>query len=336
MKTTLNYWAICCLLVLPTQWLQAQTFFSIGSDANMYIQAGASVSFDSLVLSPSADVLMTPNDITKSAALVHTTTGTHINRVYQFTQPVPDFSGAITFLYQDAELNGLKETSLVLQSYDGSEWQVYRDNERNSSENYVTTPDLTGILLSEFTLSGQGDVLPLQWISLEATRNNALSLITWTTAQEVNCKYYQVQKSTDTRSWQNVGSPVAARNSAGGFNNYSLTDAAFLDGTAYYRIVLTDVNGRISYSTIVSVKDAVQNLVTVYPNPVTDVVNLRAGNGTMIKQVKVFDASGKLVMRKEGSNSNTYSFTVSALASGFYMMAIETSTGKVSKGFMKQ
>ncbi len=333
----INCWVVCCLLVIPTHWLQAQNIISIADGSGLYIQSGASVSFDSLVLSPSADVLMTPTDITKSMALLHDATGTHINRVYQFSQPVAGFSGTIGFGYQNEELNGLPENTLVLNAYTGNSWATFPDGAtRDADNNYVTTPGLSNISLDELTLTSNGAVLPLQWISLNATRNNALSLITWTTAQEVNCKYYQVQKSTDTRSWQNVGNSVAAHNSASGFNNYSLTDATFLDGIAYYRIVLMDVNGKTSYSTIVSVKDISNNQVVVYPNPVTDVVNVRVSGNSLIKRVKVFDAAGKLLIIKEGSNSNVYSFNVSALASAFYMMSIETDTGKLSKGFMKQ
>ena len=201
--------------------------------------------------------------------------------------------------------------------------------------NYVTTQGLLNISLDELTLTCITGVLALQWISVNATYNNSSTNISWVTAQETSCKYYQVQRSTDATTWQNVGNVIKANNNAG-FNYYSLDDGAYLNGTAYSRIVLTDVTGKTSYSIIVSIKDASQNLVTMYPNPASDIINVRISGNSIIRKVKVYDASGKLLMAHEGSNSNVYSFAISLLAGGFYMMAIETNTGNLSKGFVKQ
>lgn len=76
--------------------------------------------------------------------------------------------------------------------------------------------------------------------------------------------------------------------------------------------------------------------VALYPNPAVSTINIRVSSNSIIQKVKVFDASGKLLMVKEGSNSNVYRFNVSSLPSGFFMMAIETNSGKLSKGFIKQ
>ena len=84
MKTIMNCALICCL-AFATAPLYAQSFFSVGNDANVFIQAKTNIPFDSLLLTPSSDMLLTATDITKSATLIHPATGNHINRVYQFS-----------------------------------------------------------------------------------------------------------------------------------------------------------------------------------------------------------------------------------------------------------
>lgn len=335
MKTFIRYLFACALLFLSAISLHAQTFFSVGNNASVFIQAKANVSFDSFVLTPSTDVLLTATDITKSTTLLHTATGIHINRVYQFSQPVANYSGTIAVGYKDNELNGLDENTLVLNAFTNNSWTAFTNSvSHDATNNYVTTSGLSDISLDELTLTCITGVLPLQWISVNATYSNSSAIISWVAAKETNCKYYQVQKSTDAATWQNVGNTVKANNGAG-FNYYSLNDGAYLNGTVYYRIVLVEATGRMSYSVVVSVKDAGENTVVVYPNPATDVVHVRVGGNSIIKRVKVFDAAGKLLMVREGSNSNVYSFDVSRFASGFYMMSIETNNGRFSKGFMK-
>ncbi len=336
MKTFVNHIIVCWFLLSLTTHLHAQTFFSIGNDANLFIGAKTNISFDSLVLTSSTDMLLTPTGITKSTTLFHTATGTHINRVYQFSQPFADFNGTIDFGYQDDELNGLDENTLVLNAFTNNTWTAYtNDVSRDATNNYITTSGLSNISLDELTLTSIAGVLPLHWLSVTATRENSLTVINWITTQEANCKYYQVQKSTDVVTWQNVGSPVKAMN-GNSFNYYSFSDAFYLDSTAYYRIVLTDINGKTSYSTIVSVKDANDNRIVIYPNPASDIISVHVGGNARIRSVKVYDAIGKLMMSKEGSNSDVYSFSVNSLLGGFYMMMIETNTGKVSKGFVKR
>ncbi len=309
---------------------------NIAAGGNVYIQQNANISFDSLVLTPSADVLFTANNITKSAIVTHVATGNYINRVYSFSSPVMDYSGSITIVYKDNELNGLDENNLVLDAYNNNSWQAFTNNvSRNMTDNYLTADGLTNISLDELTLASSNSVLPLQWISVEASRGNNVTYIKWTTANEVNCKYYQVQKSSDATTWTNIGNTIAASNYVA-LNDYSLIDAALLYSTTYYRIVQMDVNGKMNYSSIVSVKDNGKDEISVFPIPAVSVVNVRANNNTTIKRIKLFDAGGKLLMVKEGSNNALYSFAISNLSSGFYLLSIETNNGKTTKSFMKK
>jgi len=325
-----------CVFFTTMVRLSAQTVIHIAEGGNVYIQQNASISFDSLVLTPSADVLLSGNDIVKSAMVTHPATGTYISRVYSFSTPVTNYAGSATIVYKDDELNGLDENSLILEVFTNNHWQAFTNNvSRNTAANYVTTTGLTNINLDEITLASNNSVLSLQWISVQASRDNNVSYIKWTTANEVNVSYYKVLKSSDAVSWNNIGKPITANNYSG-LNNYNLTDGAVLNGTAYYRILQMDDLGKMSYSAVVSVKSSLQDEFSIYPIPAVSMINVLVKENTAIKYVKLFDASGKLLMVKEGNNSALYSFTISNLASGYYFISIETSDGQFTKGFLKK
>lgn len=325
-----------CLFLVPIVNLSAQTVIHIAEGGNVYIQQNASISFDSLVLTPSADVLLSATDIAKSATVMHAATGNYIGRVYSFSTPVTNYAGSATIVYKDDELNGLDENSLLLEAFTNNHWQAFTNNiSRNTIANYVTTTGLTNITLDELTLASNNSVLALQWISVQASRENNVSYIKWTTANKVNAEYYQVLKSSDAITWTKIGKPIAASNHSG-LNDYNFTDAAVLNGTAYYRIFQMDDLGKISYSTVVSVASSLQDEFSIYPIPAVSIINVLVKENSAIKYVKLFDASGKLLMVKEGNNGDLYSFAISSLASGYYFVSIETSAGQLTKGFLKK
>ncbi len=325
-----------CVLFTTTVRLSAQTILHIGDGGNMSIQSGAAISLDSLVLQPSADLLLTATDIIKSSTVTHAATGNYISRVYSFSTPVTNYNGDIAIEYKDDELNGLAKSNLLLEAYNNNKWQTFTNPVvRDVLYNIVNTIGITNISLDELTLASSNSVLPLQWISVEATRGNGVTYIKWITANELNGKYYQVQKSIDATTWTNIGNTITADNRSA-LNDYNFTDAALLNGTAYYRIVQMDGNGKMSYSPVVSVKNSLKDEFSIYPIPAFSIINVRANDNTAIKRIKLFDGTGKLLMVKEGSNSNVYSFTISSLASGYYFVSIETSAGKITKGFMKK
>ena len=66
MKIIIKFLPVVCVFFAGMVRLSAQTVIHIANGGNVYIQQNASVSFDSLVLTPSADVLLSGTDITKS------------------------------------------------------------------------------------------------------------------------------------------------------------------------------------------------------------------------------------------------------------------------------
>jgi hypothetical protein len=326
------------LVVFSSIRVRAQNSLYISPGANIYVTAGTTLAADNLVFTPSSDFTLTGlNGVTRSTTLFHTNGNPYIQRVYRFANTVSPFSGTLTMYYQDGELNGLAENELTLNVHNGTSWNAFATNvTRNGIVNFVTTTALTNISFNELTLASETMPLPMRWLKVEAIRRNNLAHISWRTANETNCDYYQVEKSFNGRDWANTGSAIAARNEAGP-NDYQLTDAAQPASLVYYRIAQTDKDGKTRYSIIVVISSDHTEGILLYPNPAGNEVNILAKGGLQLRSVQVYNAAGMLVAAENITNTILYTLNASRFAGGNYTVLIRLANGTVvTRSFIKQ
>lgn len=103
---------------------------------------------------------------------------------------------------------------------------------------------------------------------------------------------------------------------------YSLVDEAPLTGeVSYYRLVLGS-QGRSQERTFLFVE--LDDGVKLYPNPSSDVVNLRFSNPSQkLVKIRVFDITGSLVF-EDLSQNGEYQLKVSGLARGVHLLQVQT------------
>lgn len=75
------------------------------------------------------------------------------------------------------------------------------------------------------------------------------------------------------------------------------------------------------------------DLITLYPNPTTSILNISNNNNLDIKNISVVDINGRVVKNQEGSLTQ---INVSDLNAGVYFVTIEAAEGKTTKKFIKQ
>jgi hypothetical protein len=81
---------------------------------------------------------------------------------------------------------------------------------------------------------------------------------------------------------------------------------------------------------------AANPVLQLYPNPVVDVLSVRAA-GQQIKNVSVYNAAGASVYREQGINSSEYKLNTGSLAPGLYFITVQTPAGvKTSKFAVKK
>lgn len=75
--------------------------------------------------------------------------------------------------------------------------------------------------------------------------------------------------------------------------------------------------------------------LTLYPNPVSEILNIQMKNDETIIEVKLIDSTGKTVSQKTIANKQA-EFNVKGLSPGFYLAQVRTSKGIITKKFIKK
>ena len=108
-------------LLLATSFCFSQTL-SIESGSSVSINSNSSITVDGLELSPSVSHTITgPNSIARSSTPIVVGDNSSIERVYELSNELTDYSGVLSFRYLDSELNGIAESDLVLEVLDAND-----------------------------------------------------------------------------------------------------------------------------------------------------------------------------------------------------------------------
>jgi hypothetical protein len=143
--------------------------------------------------------------------------------------------------------------------------------------------------------------LPVNLTKFTVVAAGADAILNWETAQEVNNRYFEVERSLDGQKFESVGT-VAGNGNTVLTESYRYTDAGAATRTAnvlYYRLRQVDYDGQSSFSPVRTVQFShTDATVALYPNPTTssatlDLSQLPAGDYT----VQVFETTGRLVQR---------------------------------------
>ncbi len=149
-----------------------------------------------------------------------------------------------------------------------------------------------------FTVGNSGaPALPVELMRFEAVREVDEVYLNWATATEMNSSHFIVEHSFDGVNFE----PMTTIPTTGGeetMSSYSAKDTKPFYGNNFYRLKIVDKDNSFEYSSIEVVTFDVIPLVSLYPNPVGEYVNLEVGGdadgeGTM----EVFDRNGRLIYR---------------------------------------
>jgi len=170
--------------------------------------------------------------------------------------------------------------------------------------------------------------LPVTWLSLTAQKlNNASVLVKWSTVNELNNKFYVVERSTDEFNFSASGQVTAGNNPAT-VQQYSFTDFKAVAGVNYYRIKQVDADGKSSYSGIAKVILPGDILTwSVQPNPVKTYASFYARKNMSGASVILADMSGKIVytsQRKQIAAGEQIFIPVAHLAKGIYIIKVSS------------
>ncbi len=174
-------------------------------------------------------------------------------------------------------------------------------------------------------------VLPLTLLSqsVQAVGNDAL--VQWKTVDEINHAYYEVQASGNGQNFAGAGHVLSQPGNGQKQYTFTHTNAISLGNKVYYRLKMVSVAGAVVYSNIMLVRfGAKGQLITdVFPNPVTDRVNIVTTgiSSSQPVRLRIADLGGRIVGTKQVTGNGTISIDMSSYTNGVYFLEAELPDG---------
>jgi hypothetical protein len=196
-----------------------------------------------------------------------------------------------------------------------------------SAGTIITSAPVTNF--SPFTLASStvSNPLPVELLYFDATLSNTIDLVhlNWATATERNNAFFTVERSSDGLSWIPILTKDGAINSSSQIT-YHDQDVNPLEGTSYYRLKQTDLNGDFSYSAISVIENSniAESYFQVFPNPTKDKITISYAKLTSLAQLTITDNLGRKVLEvelDEGSTSKEIDLLL--LPQGVYFLSIQ-------------
>ena len=173
-------------------------------------------------------------------------------------------------------------------------------------------------------------VLPVELLSFFGRNEEHKNILRWETASEINNDYFDVQRSSDGKIWNQIGTVKGAGNSSSPLS-YTFIDNSELSvlnsQLTYYRLKQTDYDGKFEYFGPVSITYSVDDEVQIFPT-------LNKGQFTIADvhaptELSIYDVNGNRLM-EHFVNKNMETVNTD-LPSGMYLVQMKTETKTISK-----
>ncbi|MEP6684789.1 MAG: T9SS type A sorting domain-containing protein [Parafilimonas sp.] len=170
-------------------------------------------------------------------------------------------------------------------------------------------------------------ILPVNISSFSVSPNKNSVLISWTTATETNNSHFDIERSTDGKTYSKIAT-VQGNGTTSSSHTYQAYDNKPLNGTNYYHIKQVDADGKYQVSDARFVKMTLQNyMLNVYPNPSHGDIafSLNNYNGAAVTAT-LHNVSGKLMHEEliQMNGADNYKLNLkSKLPTGVYFLQLK-------------
>ncbi|MEL6538046.1 MAG: T9SS type A sorting domain-containing protein, partial [Bacteroidota bacterium] len=217
----------------------------------------------------------------------------------------------LTLQYPESDVEG-DETTFRMAKYSSGSWTESEGTEiLDAGNNTVTWNGITSF--SDYTLLGNGTVLPVVWEEFRAVADDEVVHLFWTTSEEVNNDYFTIERSLDGQTWEAL-TDLPGRGFSQASVAYDWVDNSPASLTSYYRIRQTDFDGQWGYSPIRTVFMGALDLnISAYPNPVPEsgLFNVAILGATPNSEVRiqVLDLTGRMIANSTGETNTRGQWT---------------------------
>ncbi len=158
--------------------------------------------------------------------------------------------------------------------------------------------------------------LPIILTNFDASQEKGQVYLDWVTASEYNNKGFNIQRSSDGRSWTDIAFVEGAGETSSAIR-YTYLDENARTGLNYYRLEQIDYDGQVGYSDMVTVHLAEKRGFSVYPNPAKNKIYFNPDDTGVVRLVNHY---GRIVLEAKNVNQ----LDVSNLPNGIYELVVST------------
>jgi hypothetical protein len=224
------------------------------------------------------------------------------------------------------------EVCTILAFHSGSRTIVNFEDNGNYIDVYLCVNSSAHVSLCNVAKSATPLAISLTSLSVYPLQYS--NVITWSTAKEVNNDYFVVEKSTDSRSWVDLGKVAGAGNST------ILSRYSFIDNNpqnlTYYRLRQVDYDGSFTLSEIVKIDRERSEMVNVFPNPADDMLYFSVKQPfSNTVSVRITNISGDECFVQTFASDDIYSIDIKDFPNGMYLINIAGEGFSYDKKFVK-
>jgi hypothetical protein len=180
---------------------------------------------------------------------------------------------------------------------------------------------------SDFFISKGVIPLPLKWLDLQGKLTTpAAAAISWTVTEEKNVTGYTVQYSADGTNF--IDGCTQASSNSGSMMSYSCSVPLPAAGTYLFRVKQEDLDGKFSYSKIISLRADVAAIFSVSPNPTSSAAVLRIPHAAAVKKLILLSINGNAVWQRAGALSGSVTIPMEQLPAGVYHLRVIEDTNE--------
>src|SRR5690606_20690208 len=198
----------------------------------------------------------------------------------------------------------------------GLKFYVARDASAPINGGTIMEYTYTGVTLPVEFISFKGEVLPSGQVRLD-----------WEAVTDNLHDYFEVERSSNGIQFSSIGrGPDSAP--------FSFIDVAPFSGSNYYRVKQVDLDGTVTYSTVIHIiTNAGRLIVSAFPNPTSDVINVttRAAEADRF-YITLTDLNGRTVYEEKlvmPVNALDRTIRPAAHASQLYILVVRNGKNEI-------
>ncbi|WP_421795696.1 hypothetical protein [Haliscomenobacter sp.] len=166
-------------------------------------------------------------------------------------------------------------------------------------------------------------ILPIELTQFEAKLQDQGIMVTWTTATELNNDYMALERSANGQNFLEI-TRVKGKGTTQETQHYQYFDPNPLAGINYYRLRQVDFNGTTDHSKVVAVTLDKGELMSIFPNPAKDRINIQTSLTLLAEEVFLLDALGRKISLNLQGSPGWYEIKLPAeLPAGNYWLRLQ-------------